>query len=181
MLPNQPILVSDEEYKKEDKQVFVINGVVHRVIAGLPELPQIDFSALSPKEHATIGYIDVVNLAIKNGCDIKDISGYSFIKGFKTAQSFNEKKFTKEDLKKAIEMAREKEYSWGQPTGNHEHGEDDIIEFLSQPKVFDVEVEIEELFLEEDSLNYTHEKNDISGSKWFPKITDNKIKILKVL
>jgi hypothetical protein len=58
---------------------------------------------------------------------------------------------------------------------------DEIIQSLSQPKSWKVELEMETLYLEEDSGNYTHEKDDISGSKDFPKLTNGKVKILRLL
>lgn len=148
-----------------------------KIIAGIPELPSINFSALSEEDCKKIGWVDVEKLAEDFGGNGKFLTDkkYGFREGFKAAQSLNEKKFSEEDVLWVMNLA----YANG--VNNKGMGRDFMMGRLSQPKVFDVEVEMEELFLEEDSLNYTHEKNDISGSKWFPKITNNSIRVIKII
>lgn len=140
--------------------------VVKKIIAGIPELPSIDFSVLSEEDCKKIRWVDVEKLArdfagIKHNRPLDDEERYYnslecmkydlFKEGFKTAQSLNEKKFSEEDIRKAIEMAREiidgKEvFEIEGILGLTEvcthncsvHSVDKIIQSLSQPKVFDV-------------------------------------------
>lgn len=94
---------------------------------------------------------------------------------FKTAQS-HEKKFSEEDLRKAIEMARDCDFS-GAHGIDYDYTEEQIIQSLSQPKVFDVEVEWE------DWGHLDMEERMIERRKLIPtpKIRNNSIKIVKVL
>jgi len=153
-----------------------------KIISGLPELPSINFNGFEEQ----LGIIDVEKLALETYRDNPnkyntDLNAprkrKAFIKGFKAAQNELFKHFTLKDIETAFKA--------GEKYGRYKVTEDDYItfinKFLSQPKVFDIEVEMEELFLEEDSSSYTHEKNDVSGSKWFPKVINNQIKITKIL
>lgn len=167
MLP-QPILVSDEltnleaqeipHYQSNDKRFF-------KIIAGIPQLPLIDFSALTEEECKKIGWIDVETFAENelekqswdNSINLPFNQG--FIKGIIHAQSLNEKKFSEEDLIKCWNESKIDRYSF-------KH----FMEEISQPKVFDVEVEIDLLPNEEGIPNCFE----------VPKITNNSIKILKV-
>lgn len=186
----EPILIGDEltsdqaqtipHYQSNDKKLF-------KIIAGIHGLPSIDFSALSEEDCKKIGWVDVEKLAMKECvCGTGDCSHVkSYIRGFKAAQALNEKKFSGEDVRKAIEMAREiidgKEvFELEGILGLTEvcthncsvHSVDKIIQSLSQPKVFDVEVEME-----------AYKVNGMSdeASSWRPKITNNSIKVTKVL
>lgn len=136
-----------------------------KVIAGLPKFPSIDFNGFEEQ----LGIIDVNKLA-KEKCKEIDDFGFSekgFIEGFKTAQKLNEKKFSLEDIKKAFKEG----LSYTTTKHYHDYSEDLFINSLSQPKVFDIEVEMEQY-----TQNY---HKDI----WYdrPKITNNSIKIIKVL
>lgn len=211
MLPNQPILVSDEQIFELDKVLFgnhilttdyfdshflkwefkelAVSPIDYqkynepvKIIAGIPELPSINSSELSEEDCSRIGWVAVEKLAWKNlecfeGNQWEEqVAFEQWVEGFKTAQSLNEKKYTVDQMRHV--------YSMGIALNDVEKANElfnKLIDLLSQPKVFDVEIEQEELFLEEDSMNYTHEKSDISGSKLFPKITNNSIKISKVL
>lgn len=78
MLP-QPILVSDEEIKDGDSLYYATTNVIlknyvsetprrkddYKIIAGIPELPSIDFSALSEEDCKKIGWVDIEKLADK--------------------------------------------------------------------------------------------------------------------
>lgn len=153
---------------------------MYKVIAGIPDLPSIDFSALSQEDCKKIGWVDVQRLAIdkfpytNEGSLEDDIDAAKrriWIDGFITAQSLNEKKFTEEDLKKAMKSAMK------QGGGSSSFEDRDFIntsiKSLSQSKVFDVEVETEDAILDNGNKdNYT---------VWQPKITNNSIKIIKVL
>lgn len=210
MLPN-PIVVSDEEIKDGDSLYYASTNVVFRnymsetprrkddykIIAGIPELPTIDFSALSEEECKNIGWVDVKKLAYNhrrkyqdsfdgmNECIMNDAihQQKGFIEGFKAAQSLNEKNFSEEDLIKAIELACE-EGMLIQRTLNDKvklpfnriiEYRKNYIQSLSQPKVFDIEVEMGSMRLNSDGEEIGFP--DMTQ----PKITNNSIKILKVL
>lgn len=201
MLPEQPILVSDEEIKVDDyiywnkKVTKAINTTysksTKKIIAGIEGLPSIDFSGLSEEVCKRIGWVDVFKMS-KNKYPYskrlhkvdreddemyKDLLREGFEVGFKTAQSLNDKKFSLEDIEEAMKnIASEivtfdgvidanspaSIYTWVQAYLNK----------LSQPKVFNVEVEMEEV------KSSTYEP----CTKWIvPKITNNSIKIIKIL
>ena len=118
MLP-QPILVSDEKYNDGNfvllpysyDIVKCVNGTTFiegskKIIAGIPELPSIDFSGLSEEDCKKIGWVDVEKIA------------------------------------------------------NEYYG-----------AYFDVEVE----------MDFAHTDHVVGGFEYFPKITNNQIKITKAL
>ena len=204
MLPN-PILVSDEEIEKGDWfyyyshgkfNMYMCEGVVgkslvvqnkesscwsdysKKIIAGIEGLPKLDLSAIAER----IGWVDVEKLAHKcfpkkerlsyGKCYSYDNekSREGFIAGFKAAQSLNEKKFSEEDVKKAILMA------WDDSVDTKNVY--DIIESLSKPKEYNVEVEME-LFNTKQSTDYTpYEKGSLIP---IIKITNNTIKVTKII
>lgn len=209
MLP-QPILVSDEEIKEndfyyssqgilqskksyfEDSRGLKTYHLTHelwsfpcqKIIAGIPELPSIDFSGLTEEEYKRIGWIDVLELSqktypqstsilisdvIKIHNNKQNARAIAFVRGFKTAQSLNDKKFSLEDLKLAILRG----YKLGKNGGSEidrKQEEKYLESYLSQPKVFNVEI-----------LEIT-EESQLTGV-WYtnPKITNNSIKITEVL
>lgn len=185
----EPILVSDEEINEGDNvldNVYRIwtniescwlkpmkdaikNQSIHympkgKIIAGIPELPLIDFSALSKEDCKKIGWVDVEKLAndyaIATKSPNRTAHKFGFIEGFKTAQSLNEKKFSEEGILKAIAEAQY--FS-------------DIIHILRKPKIIDVEVEMEDL------NDYDDDETDGLLPILRPKITNNSIKIIKIL
>lgn len=188
MLDN-PILVSDEEIKENDfvyrhypdggshigkslqKSDNLKKERVFKIIAGIPSLPSIDFSALSEEDCKKIGWVDVERIANElfephssNILSPQYAMRNYFIRGFKAAQFLNEKKYSEEDLRKAFEAGQlDKSNNW--------YGNDftQFFQSLSQPKVFQVEVEMEN--------DYEEPVGDILR----PKITNNLIKIIKVL
>lgn len=208
MLP-QPILVSNEEIKEndwyyssqgvlqstksyfEDKRGLRTYYLTHelwsflcqKIIAGIPKLPAIDFSALSEKECKVIGWIDLEKLArdavsASNSVDVKLVREV-WKNGFETAQSLNEKKFTLSDLKSAFSHYAFTSTSQ-QPYSDKELDEafDKFVSALSRPKVFDVEIE-------------TEWYKDLPPGGGFggaapidlerPQITNNSIKVLRLL
>lgn len=218
MLP-QPVLVSDETKQTSDKvwnpyvqqvltasEVFMPHG--YKVIAGIPQLPSIDFSALSEDECKSIGWVDVEKVAnlwyesLFNDfdrvqgkhkiIDLKRIDSIAkFKQGYKAAQPFSDKKYSLEDVKNAIQLAREikdgkevleLEGMLGLTevcTHNCEAlPEAEIIKRISQPRVFNVEVEKEQASLGE-VFNGRNTHTMWADPK--PKITNNSIKILKLL
>ena len=167
------------------------------IIAGIPELPSIDFSALSDEDCKKIGWVDVRKIAQKYREEKREqiiigkdkVQGITaclhaeqgYFDGFKTAQSLNDKKYSEEDMRKALWELGDVLFN------NNQHGikEDEpkkyfdtIIQSLSQPKVFNIEVEMD--FGVKDSGVYgSSSSSNISPIK--PKITNNSIKITKIL
>ena len=135
-------------------------------IAGLPKFPYIDFNGFEEQ----LGIVNVEKLAYEYYSTneyYKVADAFHWANGFKAAQKLNEKKFSLEDIKKAFKEG----LSYTTTKHYHDYSEDLFINSLSQPKVFDIEVEMEQY-----TQNY---HKDI----WYdrPKITNNSIKIIKVL
>ena len=104
-----------------------------------------------------------------------------------------------EDVKEAFEAARKKHWIGGRNFGNDENMEldfesvDDYLQSLSQPKVFNVEVEMEykdgygnwlkydKKFCGNQNLTKEEHQKDYPKFGIRPKITNNSIKIIKVL
>lgn len=157
----------------------VINeDLCFKIIAGLPKLPNIDFSSLSEEDCKKIGYVDVEKLAnsyIKKLSNVPEhyILKYAkedFIEGFKLAQQMNDKKYSEEDMKKAIEMATHINPS----DTNRFYSSEEIIQSLIQPRVYDIEVEMETKTLMKPCDVYSETVSYI-------KTTNNSIKITKIL
>ena len=189
---DSPIIVSDEKievgnwcfdkinclYKQETDKIFELFTGSKKIIAGLPELPSIDFNGFEEQ----LGIVDIEKLALlkypkhtfadnEYGDDLSPLCRMGFIEGFKAAQEPNEKKFSLEDVRKAFKEGlsySNKHY--------HDYSEDLFIQSLSQPKVFDIEIEME------DKGGYRQDSmNGFWISKLVPKITNNSIKIIKIL
>lgn len=185
-IPIERVKEIDKNYstQKGYEWLFTVHGsrnqyksceVKAKIIAGIPELPSIDFSALSEEDCKKIGWIDVKKLADKESdkhflfCKGEYLQG--FIEGFKTGQYLSDKKFSEEELLDWIEKHK---YTWGIYNGNTAisyEGLKNFIQFLFQPKVFDVEVEMEDFYDEDNNMKVIQ----------LPKITNNSIKITKVL
>ena len=164
MLPN-PIVVSDEEIKEGDLYLngngvfkcsnkesgtceLAVNSLAKynkKVMAGIPELPSIDFSALSDEDCKRIGWIDIKKISDKVDMVSTLRDERIFTQGFKTAQSLNDKKLTEEDmLYLAKNLSREMFFYTG--SNIIEKSVDitiKILQQLKQPKVFDIEATLE--------------------------------------
>ena len=213
ILLDTPIIVSDEKLKVFDNFFFQIDDIYDilkvesefhlnrikdikenfKIIAGLPELPQIDFNEF--EEH--LGIVDVEKLSIEHckpdydkfGGELEYVERQYWIRGFQAAQKLNEKKFSLEDMKKCYEGVL-------QNVGTSIKKSDlpsteEYIKYLSQPKIFDIEVEMESVRMECNESRciipcacYHQGKPTLceSGNTiWEPKITNNRIKITKIL
>lgn len=186
IINDNPIIVSDEEIKDGECCINIQNGVnennihyaikedcntdatnCHKIIAGLDNLPEIDFNGLEEE----FGIVDVENMV--NKIDTPDHLDYfsfdrGFINGFKTAQSLNEKKYSLEEMKEAMLFAFD---TFSEQLSRNEV-EKCIGLYLNNSKVFDIEIEMEPVYL-------SILKEKVLGYK--PKIINNKIKILKKL
>lgn len=101
--------------------------------------------------------------------------------GIYESQSLNSKKFDIEDLKKAIKEALYEGHLWTLDENRKSIlKSDDRINFIlnkvKQPKVFDVEIEVEEIT--ENVINF---KGYPEKKHYKPKITNDSIKVIKVL
>lgn len=164
-----------------------------KIIAGLPELPQIDFSALSEEDCNRIGFIDVEKLAVKESIKDKaealiynqlsespkedndfcaEISKDFWVSGFQAAQKLNEKKFSLKELEWAFmrgALINQRTHNGETLSFSEERNKD--IQSLHQPKIFDIEVE----------MDFVHTDHVLGGFEYFPKITNNRVKITKIL
>jgi hypothetical protein len=138
---------------------------------------QIDFSALSEEEQKKIGWFDVESLANQQfdldtkkipvptslWYDSQDAQYHSFIKGFKKAQELlSDRRFTLEDMHKA--------YDAGMVFIGEDKGSPiEFYQSLSQPKSWSVELEM------------INDYEEPEGDFVKPKLTDGKVKILKIL
>lgn len=188
MLPNQHILISDEEIKegfykycpfddinkihKQEGQYF--DKHEYKIIAGIPELPSIDFSALSEEDCKKIGWVDW-----KRYFDLDDKKygaiAHSYFLGFRKAQSINKKKFNIEEIFSILDL-----HTDAAPIS---YLKSELVKKLSQPKVFDVEVEMKSVYDGKEKIGVTPSGEAIYMSKHIdiPKITKNSIKITKIL
>ena len=188
ILLDTPIIVSDEEIKNVKPYLgkwHLEKGIINKfpdyltdlsecklIIAGLPNLPSIDFNGLEEK----FSIIDVEKLAETHALSHvgKKTDEFIFIKiafqyGFNAAQSLNDKKYSLEDMINAYRKGEQVRYSKiGEAVLEKE-----FIQSLSQPKVFDVEIEMKRERL------YTNDGLDYEGDLK-PKITNNQIKIINV-
>lgn len=179
------IVLGNVEHGKQ--LLFSHNNLTHeirfckKIIAGIPELPSIDFSLLSEEDCKTIGWVDVEKLADSlvnkvlleegkywNDQDAREPVYYGIIEGFKSAQSLNDKRFSLED------MAGLLKYEYNNPmTGDYKTVTKNYIQSLQQTS-WDVEVEMEEIL---PSNGNVHDWNKPIQ----PKITNNSIRIVKIM
>ena len=164
--------VTNKELNKE---------IIFKIIAStfIPQLPNIDFNNLEEE----FDIVDVPKLANKqfdedtnkipsptpHWYDSQDIQFDSFIKGFNKCLSLNKDKlFTLEDLR----------IVFGLGAANNANGKpsfEDIIQSL-QPKEWDIEIETE--YIKDFYRDGFRGAGTIDIKQ--PKITNNKIKILKI-
>lgn len=139
--------IENDKYEIWDKDKLIASS--HNT-----DLPSIDFSQLSEEDCKNIGWVDVEKLAneyfIKHNLLNKYDDNYTtkqktlrdFIEGFKAAQDINEKKYSEDDLRKAIRMARFNE-DVGDST-QYCNSDDEIIQSLSQPKMWEIDAHLSE-------------------------------------
>jgi hypothetical protein len=155
---------------------YYVNGIkenfrnVYKVIAGLPELPSIDWNNL----HEEFGFIDIDKIANTRWKNLTGVLG--FIDGFEQSQELNRNKFDLNDIKKSIHnglaLSTLSDELFTSPNFKVliESFIDAHIRDLLKPKIFNIE--IDDIFVTEDD-----ERGTLPGS--IPKIVNNSIKILK--
>lgn len=199
VMSNPPVLTSHEEINNGDfvceenenengyyfpKKVFthqIFKG--KKVIAGLPNLPTIDFTLLSEEECKHIGWINVEKLSYENNkvkiSNTKErdmdeeilISGariIGFKEGFNTSQSMNSNKFTIDDIITAFHCGRLNQGKDGDTTLEQ------MIKKLIKPKIFNVELEMIQ-------VNNKPGASYSTITLYKPKIISNSIKVNKIL
>jgi len=165
MLPNNPIIISNEKlsikdecYHLEgfttieddlDKEIVYKNGG-RKIIAGFNHLPQINFSKLTKEEKERIGWIDVeesAELQVEKegwgkfeGTSEQNGIKNSFKEGFKVHQSITNKMFSLDDMKKCFNSGRKYGSSINSDTRENDFF-NDSIQSLQQPIQLDVEIE----------------------------------------
>ena len=199
-----PIIVSDEEIKEDlegkscyfptgNKIQIAENGWYYvdckKIIAGLSELPSIDFNRFEEQ----LGIVDVEKLSIEHckpdydkfGGELEYVERQYWIRGFQAAQKLNEKKFSLEDMANLwqfiVDGAKQLMLSGTTEVSSF----DDYIKSLQQPKTYPIKVKIEKVvrlmsadivekenWVKIEDSEYTYHK---------PKITNNRIKITKIL
>lgn len=201
-----PIIVSDEEIKEGDwynsnlginklgKSTRNVENWRQRIVFGYGELPSIDFNEFEEQ----LGIFDVEKLALEtyrdNPNDLKEANykyntdlnaprkRRAFVRGFQAAQKLNEKKFSLEDMANLwqfiVDGAKQLMLSGTTEVSSF----DDYIKSLQQPKIFDIEVEMEQVLKCENTFDEnTTRKTWVNTGKFIPKITNNRIKITKIL
>lgn len=193
-LQDKYILVSDEEITPADgSMVFWNNKILSnkissftgvdysqckKIIAGIPGYPQIDFSTLSEEDCKKIGYVDDIKKSVEYRNKLSNegksnweafIGSIGFLEGFKIAQSLNDKMFSTEDIKKIIH--------WSTLDKDVRLTESEFLQSLQEPKIWNVEIEMEKVY--EDVLEGSEFILRPAGKR--PKITNNSIKLIKIL
>lgn len=226
ILLDTPIIVSNEEIKEGDKcyhidlnkgeidtvydktkyHTWTDNGVdkdrmFRKIIAGLPELPQINWNGLESE----FGYVDVEKLANNTWDDNHITERRAYQQGFKKAQELNDKKSTLEDMKEAMKnvsleiLTIDGELNSGSPAIVYKWIKR-YIESLPKHRAFSIEVEMESYYddLNKEQIEQIEKELGIYGHdqglnereleeyakknpKFLPKITDGKIKIVRKL
>lgn len=150
------------------------------IIAGIPELPSIDFSALSEEDCKKIGWVDVRELSYRyaeeNAGGDTDVEVCAYLEGFLKAQSLNDKKFTEEDMCSMFMAGRDMIDDTTFAFKNSSDALKRLKKSISKPKVFNIEVE-----MEKDFENHPELVGNPREEWEYPKIENNKIKITKIL
>jgi hypothetical protein len=211
ILSEQTIIISDENIETLKKGDTYYDGEGNfrtwgtgnmyslsskKILAGIPELPSIDYNNLEEQ----FGIVDVEKLAenyARKQCEDLyskiGIAGHSwgwetafdFKEGFKAAQQLNDKKFSEGDMYNSFVEGVRSMRLQAHRDGNEFDSFDDFFESLSKPKVFDIEIEMMLQVrhgIEWHDLPNQEYGNDPEGIyQKVPKITNNQIKIIKVL
>lgn len=176
---DKPILVSEKLTIEEANFISHyqdVDGNFFKIIAGLPDLPKLDLSLIADG----IGWVDVEKLANDHIYSMQNrklsplILGakkLSFIDGFKTHQSLNEKKYSEKDIRDAFIAGQDNIDCDGDCIDEVDTAFAEHIDSLSKLKEHQVEVEMEQY-----TINY---HKDLWSNRI--KITNNTIKVLKIL
>ena len=157
---NNLILCNEEEIKKnnlftafgvitqclmsDSETIYVINGTKLKQSEAKKVIAQTSHIKLSEEVANKIGWIDVEEIAYEyyNSNNYTIAEAFHFMQGFQKAQQLIQKKYSEKDLRKAVEMCKERRYL--PHSGNQTepmYSIDDIIKSLSTNK-WKVEVEL---------------------------------------
>jgi len=155
-LSSKGIFVSSDITYFEEGETYYLNHKVHsfpchKIIAAedIEGLPKIQFANQDDADR--VGFVDVENLAdlyvkgqpLRNRNISNDgWNATGFVNGFKAAQQLNKNKYSEEDLKEAIEKARDY-YICNCALGEHpeyNYSEDEIIKSLVKTQ-WEVEIQ----------------------------------------
>jgi hypothetical protein len=180
-LPEGFIVTSDEEIKENDYVIEDIGGTIYGPIdrESIVENPkkvivqqdQIDFSALLEEEQKKIGWfdyaIDFANEIKHDGLDYNTGRWYGRIEGFQKAQELlSDRRFTIKDMffvfNKGIEF-----------------GDDEIVNF--RKKFFDKSIQSLSQKSWKVELEMEFCPQALPKDRYTPKLTNGKIKIIKLL
>jgi hypothetical protein len=134
-------------------------------------LPKLDYSLVD------IGVIDVDKLTDMYRVEVGEINNHeaALIRWLVGLEIIKKRKFTFEDVIQALKVGYTASYEHSRMGNNPMNScVENYVQCLSKPTVFDVEIEMEEVFDE-------FEAQPLFTGKYQPKITDNTIKILKLL
>ena len=185
------IITSDEEIKEEDLIYGLFNGgVLLKSKINVPihsqyykeyglkvitQQDQIDFSALKLEDQKEIGWFDVEKFALdsynKSYPNYEPVTDYKLVEKYRSVEQFNngfqkaqellsDRSFTLEDIERAMIEGLSIEKFW-----------EKCVQSLSQPKSWKVELEMED--------KIALDGHTVVGKE--PKLTNGKIKILKLL
>ena len=203
ILPEYPIIVSDEEISVDDwrirvdsKNNYFVEQVTDntynytsekyfKIIAGIPDLPLIDFNGFERKFGIINYWAMGQKIAQKSKTSNKSAMRNGFVKGFKYCQSLNEKRFSLDDMRKLASAAFTIKSNNETLIEDFDKWFDNRIKSLSQPKVFHIDIEMEEYMTDGWIPSYNnpdnHNLEPSAEIDWRPKITNNQIKIIKIL
>jgi len=204
------IITSDEEIKVGDLVIDSLGLLIVKSQQGVDAMQnanhikkviaqqdQIDFSALSEEEQKKIGWFDLIDYSEEisnllynkesfNNNIFKSLLNIAVQEGFQKAQELlSDRRFTLEDIQNAIQFGKdirsEKSFlneNFGSPFIDYEDSTTETINYiqsLSQPKSWKIELDMIERY---NRLDF--DDADLPTSIE-PKITDGKIKIIKIL
>ena len=193
-LPEGFIITSNEEVQKDDYYIAWETNyatepkkrwVLYNLGSGLngsnqqkviAQQDQIEFSALSEEEQKKIRYFNVEKMArqwVYRNTDLPSTSEEAwyekvYISGFQKAQELlYDRMFTLEDMKLCYMQG------WNRGRDGHSTEMNNYIQSLSQPKSWKIELEMEQTHWKGTKLSYE--------DRFKPKLTNGKVKILKLL
>jgi hypothetical protein len=192
-LPEGFIVTSDELIKDRDFTLSPTDNKVfqmHKVFVSvdienykkvIAQQDQINFSGLSEEEQKRIGwfdlYVEAQNYAISTKSPNREAHRAGYVKGFQKAQELlSDRRFLEDDLKIAMifgtmrSKLTSKELDDCLPT---------LVQSLSQPKSWEVELEMEEC--ETHRLDECYSRFQCCENPIKPKLNNGKIIITKIL
>lgn len=189
ILLDEPLLISDENAKKsfgvnkrDCSHIHDFRNTIdadcidfYKIIAGIPSLPKINFSAEAAKElKEKYGWVDVYTAYQEESFDVST-DGHSslttFAAGFRYMQSLIKYKFSESDFDLIVDNS----FAAGIFCTSDKMKEalpyfkEKLKKSILQPKQIDVELDMKEEYF-------------VNGGRWikYPKIFDNHITILKL-